>query len=142
MKASLGWLVRVSVVLFTAACNQAQEQVTEPTTNINETTYKQDFSNKFNESCYQGFTKNLQQRTPPAGHADYQVAQGICECISYNLVVNNNVTQLEALSAQSPDKVLELTRPLVQSCSEQVQQKVNASQINASNAVSTATTDD
>lgn len=126
MKALLGRIVLISgMCLGLAACFE-QSTVTIPETPKNDETYKQQFSNDFNQACYNGFIQNFESRPQPATARDYQAAKEICECISYNLVQNNDTAQLTALSNQTPEHMLNLTRPLVQSCSDQVQQKLAA----------------
>lgn len=126
MKALLGRVVLISgMCLGLAACFE-QSTVTIPDAPKNDETYKQQFSDDFNQACYNGFIQNFEQRPQPATERDYQAAKGICECISFNLVQNNDNTQLTALSKQTPEQMLDLTRPLVLSCSEQIQQKLAA----------------
>lgn len=126
MKALLGRVVIISgMCLGLAACFE-QSTVSIPDTSKNDEAYKKQFSDNFNQACYNGFIRNFETRPQPASALDYQAANEICGCISYNLVQNNDTAQLTALSNQTPEQVLEITRPLVQSCSEKIQQKLAA----------------
>lgn len=123
MNAFLGRIVLIGVALTAVACSEPTKVNVKPVQD--ESAFKQNFSDAFNHSCYNGFTLNFENRVPPATKQDYRAAKEICECIVFNLVENNNATQLNALSNQTPEQVLAATRPLVQSCSSQIKQKFN-----------------
>lgn len=121
-----------SCMVLLAACSPTQQQPAIPASAANpsavdETAYKNEFSANFNQSCYQGFTRGFDQQASGPSDVDLQAAQLVCECISYNLTENNNAAQLEQFSKKSDVEVLAMTKPLVESCSEQIRQRLNAS---------------
>ena len=100
-----------------------------------EQTYKTQFDQNFQQSCYAGFEHSFteQQISPTA--EDVQAAQAVCACIAYNLTQNNSASQLQSLEQMPASAAQDITQPLVDSCYEQIQTlDTTASAPEASNA--------
>ena len=121
------WSLGFSIirVLVLAACSPST--TAEPTTALassplsDEQTYKTQFDQNFQQSCYAGFEHSFteQQISPTA--EDLQAAQTVCACIAYNLTQNNSASQLQSLEQMPASAAQDITQPLVDSCYEQIQ---------------------
>ena len=69
----------------------------------------------------QGIQSQFEAEQISANEDDLQAAQEVCACISYNLIQNNTVEQLQSLEQMSASAAQETTQPLVNSCQEQIQ---------------------
>ena len=121
------WSLGFSMVSILALAACSPTPTAEPVATIastpmpDEQTYKTQFYQNFQQSCYAGFEHSFteQQISPTA--EDLQAAQEVCACISYNLIQNNTVEQLQSLEQMSASAAQETTQPLVNSCQEQIQ---------------------
>ena len=100
-----------------------------------EQTYKTQFDQNFQQSCYAGFEHSFTEQQISPNAEDLQAAQAVCACIAYNLTQNNSASQLQTLEQMPASAAQDITQPLVDSCYEQIQTLgATASASEASNA--------
>ena len=87
---------------------------------LDEQDFKTQFDQNFQQSCFTGIQSQFEAEQISANEEDLQAAQEVCACISYNLIQNNTVAQLQSLEQMSASAAQETTQPLVNSCQEQV----------------------
>ena len=86
-----------------------------------EQTYKTQFDQNFQQSCYAGFEHSFIEQQISPNAEDLQAAQAVCACIAYNLTQNNSASQLQSLEQMPASAAQDITQPLVDSCYEQIQ---------------------
>ena len=135
------WSLGFSMVSILALAACSPTPTAEPVATIastpmpDEQTYKTQFDQNFQQSCYAGFEHSFteQQINPTA--EDLQAAQAVCACIAYNLTQKNSASQLQSLEQMPASAAQDITQPLVDSCYEQIQTlDTTASAPEASNA--------
>ena len=129
------WSLGFSMVSILALAACSPTPTAEPVATIastpmpDEQTYKTQFDQNFQQSCYEGFQRSFTEQQVSANAEDLQAAQAVCACIAYNLIQNNSAAQLQSLEQMSASAAQEITQPLVNSCNEQVQTPNNTASI-------------
>ena len=122
MKTFWSLSVKLSCVLALMACSPTSTETAESASVpiLDEHAFKTQFDQNFQQSCFTGIQNQFEAEQISANEEDLQAAQEVCACISYNLIQNNTVAQLQSLEQMSASAAQETTQPLVNSCQEQV----------------------
>ena len=128
MKTFWSLSVKLSCVLALMACSPNSTETAESSSApiLDEHAFKTQFDQNFQQSCFTGIQSQFEAEQISASDADLQAAQEVCACISYNLIQNNTVEQLQSLEQMSASAAQETTQPLVNSCQEQIQLQAEA----------------
>ena len=123
MKTFWSLSIKLSCILVLMACSPTSTETVEPASvpALDEQAFKTQFDQNFQQSCFTGIQSQFEAEQISANEDDLQAAQEVCACISYNLIQNNTVEQLQSLEQMSASAAQETTQPLVNSCQEQIQ---------------------